>query len=85
MVQDHGPDLWQYCEKFITAKFCQKINCGLFSRHGIILLFNAQQSFVECGAIYLWVINADNQEVKQKTQQKRCMKSFLDPRIQDAV
>ena len=55
------------CEKNISPKFCKKIDCGLYLRHGIMSLFNAQQSFVELEVIFWGVKNSGNQEVKQKT------------------
>ena len=54
-------------EKNIPQKFCKKIDCGLFLRHGIMSLFNAQQSFVELEVILGGVKYAGNQEVQQKT------------------
>ena len=56
-----------FCEKNIPPKFCKKIDCGLCLRHGIMSLFNAQQSFVELEVIFWGVKNSGNQQVHQKT------------------
>ena len=54
-----------FYEKNILSKFNKKIDCGLCLRHGIMTLFNAQQSFVELEVIFRGVKNSGNQEVKQ--------------------
>ena len=56
-----------FCEKNIPPKFCKKIDCGLWLRHGIMSLFNTQQSFEELEVIFRGVKNSGNQEVQQKT------------------
>ena len=62
-----GPDLWQFCEKNIPPQFCKKLDFGFCLRHGIMSLFNTQQSFVELELIFMGVKNSGNQEVEQKT------------------
>ena len=56
-----------FCEKNIPPNFCKKIDCVLCLRHGIMSLFNAQQSFVDLEVIFWWVKIAGNQEVQQNT------------------
>ena len=76
LVWYHYPDMpWctildrfggNFCEKNIPQFFCKKIDCGLWLRHGIMSLFNAQQSFVELEVIFRGVKNSGNQKFNKR-------------------
>ena len=55
-----------FCEKNIPQFFCKKIDCGLWLRHGIMSLFNAQPSFVELEVIFRGVKNSGNQKFNKR-------------------